>query len=457
MTLTALDIQRQAAIVSATTVVTSVANYGFSLLVIRLLAAPDYVQYASVQSLLLVLGSGGMAAVPWAVARHVALDSSHRAAGEALGFGLLASLVQGIVFAGLAFALVTPVAGLGLGATTAAAAFAMSLVAAPLGLLQGQQRLLEISALRIVEAVVRLGLSLLLLVSFAADPRSPVTGFAVGSAVLFALGLAVCQRSLPLRRASPRALRELLGRSLQLGAVQLCLASLGVVDTIVITFAGLLDGPASAYQIAALLGRVPLFLASAIALTYFQGLARAETDADVRDQLAPAMRLLLVLAVPIAVLVATCPPAVLGPLTGGRLDDVARLLPATAFIGVAVAAVTALSTLYQAREQYRRFFVVLLPIVLAQPAALVLAGRLGGVAAYAIAGAIVGSVALVVVNADLRRWRPWSGLRRSDVAGFVAVCALAALSLAQPWAWAAAMAAAAITCAPLLGLGSRRR
>ena len=87
-------VQRHAAVVSVTTLVVSIANYAFSLVLIRLLAAPDYVAYASVQSLLLVLGSGGMAAIPWAVARHVALTRTTRAAGEALGFGLVASVVQ---------------------------------------------------------------------------------------------------------------------------------------------------------------------------------------------------------------------------------------------------------------------------------------------------------------------------------------------------------------------------
>ncbi|WP_165070086.1 MATE family efflux transporter [Marisediminicola senii] len=428
-------VQRHAAVVSVTTLVVSIANYAFSLVLIRLLAAPDYVAYASVQSLLLVLGSGGMAAIPWAVARHVALTRTTRAAGEALGFGLVASVVQGLVFAGLSFALVAPASGVQLGVATGGAAFALSVIAAPLGLLQGQGRLVAISVLRLVETVVRIGLSLVLVVAVAADPLSPITGFIVGSVVLTVAALIVCRAAFPLRRAARATYRGLLRHSALLGVAQLALAALGAIDTVVIAWTQMNVIDARDYQVAALLGRVPLFVGAAVAMTYYSQIASAASAAAAHMQQARATRLIVLLGVPVAIMLATTPTWALDIIAPGQADQVSALLPWTAITGVTVATATVLACARQANEQYRRLFILLLPIVAVQPFALLIAGNLGTATTFAICAAAIGVLVVAVQSIDLLRWRPWRLIRISDLAGIAGVLVLAIIGRDVPWLW----------------------
>ena len=451
------QVQRHAAVVSATTLVVSIANYAFSLVLIRLLTAPDYVAYASIQSLLLVLGSGGMAAIPWAVARHVALTRTARAAGEALGFGLVASIVQGLAFAVLSFALVAPASGVQLGAAAGAAAFALSVIAAPLGLLQGLGRLVTISVLRLIETVVRIGVSLVLVVAVAADPLSPITGFIVGSAILTAAALVVSRAAFPLRRAARETYRGLLRHSALLGVAQLALAALGTMDTVVIALTTMAAGDARDYQVAALLGRVPLFVGAAVAMTYYPQIASAASAGAARLQQARATRLIVVVGLPVAVLLATSPTWALDIISPGHAAEVSGLLPLTAITGVTVATATVLACARQARERYGRLFVLLLPFVAVQPFLLVTAGNLGTATTFAVCAALVGVLVLAVLVFDLRSWRPWSLIQVSDLIGIVVVVVLAVVGREVAWVWWIAAVAAVLLCGyALLGRSSPR-
>lgn len=443
-------VQRHAAVVSVTTLVVSVANYAFSLVLIRLLAAPDYVAYASIQSLLLVLGSGAMAAIPWAVARHVALTRTTRAAGEALGFGLVASTVQGLAFAGLCFGIVAPSSGITLGAASATAAFALSVVAAPIGLLQGQGRLVTISVLRLLETVVRIGLSLALVLAVAADPLSPITGFIAASAVLTAAALYACRGAFPLRFAARATYRGLLKHSALLGIAQLALAALGTIDTVVIAWTGMSAIDARDYQVAALLGRVPLFLGTAIAMTFYAQIASAPSAAAARLLQGQATRLVFVLGAPAAFLLATTPAWILEVIAPGRSVEISQLLIFTAITGFAAAAATVIACARQASEAYGRLFALILPVVAAQPIVLSVAGNIGTSLTYAVCAAAFGVLALVVLSADLWSWRPWALLRAFDVGGIALIAVLAFVGREVAWVWWIAAAVAALLCATAL-------
>ncbi|NRG42355.1 hypothetical protein HRK28_15685 [Rathayibacter sp. VKM Ac-2835] len=443
-------VRRQSAVVSATTLVVSIANYAFSLVLIHLLTAPDYVAYASAQSLLLVLGSGGMAAIPWAVARHVAVARTTRAVSEALGFGLVASVLQGVVFAGLAFALVTPTSGVELGAATAAAAFALSVIAAPLGLLQGQSRFLSISALRLVEMVVRIGLSLLLLLLVAADPLSPVVGFIAGNAVLFVAALIACRVAFPLRRAALTTYSGLLRHSVLLGVAQLALAALGTADTVVIAMTGMSAIDARDYQVAALLGRVPLYLGTALAMTYFPIIAGAVSAEEARSHLRRVVRLIVVVAAPVSILIATTPAWALEIISPERSVEVGRLLPLTAITGFSVAVATVLACARQARRRYGRLFALLVPLVAVQPFALFAVGDGAGAVGFAATAAVFGVLAVAVLAVDLRSWQPWSLVRRVDVGAVLLVLVFATVGREIGWLWWVAATGGVVLCAWVL-------
>lgn len=421
--------------VTASTVATSAANYAFSLVLIHVLTPAGYSSYAAVQSLLLILGSGCMAAIPWALAHHVATDPTPGAARQAMGFGLVAASLQGIGFAAAAFAIVVPTAGLPLAWAAATAAFSLSLITAPLGVLQGRQQLRTIAALRVLETVVRLGVAGLLLAIVRRDPTLVVIGFTVGSLTLFVAAAVTTRWALPPRWSAPATSRSLLRRSVRLGVVQLALASIGVVDTIAVTFTSLSVPDTAAYQIAALLGRIPLYLGTAVALAYFPALSKLDHEHQAGPVLAAATRLMALVGVSVAALVATCPPVLLGFVTADHASQVRTLLPATAVCGATVATATVVLTGVQARGRYRTAMALVIPLALAQPLLLVATGHTGSVLAFAVAAATLGTAALVVAMAGSRAWRPWSQITRADLSWLAAATAAAVLAYLVPWAW----------------------
>lgn len=426
---------RGATALSLSTVVVSGANYAFALLMARLLGAGDYVAYASVQSVLLILGAGGMAAVPWAVAHHLATGDSPERGREALRFGLIASGLQGAVFAVAAALFAARVGDWTLATATAVAALSLSLIAAPMGVLQGRGRLPAMAVLRVVETVVRIASSLVLVLAVTAAPASPVAGFTLGGLTLLGLSLWLCRDLFPLRGAGWADTRSLASRSAMLGAAQLTLVAMGVVDTVVIGLTTLADGPASAYQVAALLGRVPLFLSAAVALSFYPAMASAGLGPDSRRLTRQAACLFLLLGVPTALLVATVPEwvmTILLPVQGPLLRP---LLPATALLGLSVGLLTVLATSHQAQGRFRRLMLVLVPSLLTQAVVLRLVGEQGSVEAYAWSGAVIAVLALVAVGVDLGVHRGAARPSWSTLLTGAALLGLAAVAYLYPPVW----------------------
>src|SRR5581483_11509328 len=119
--------------------------------------------------------------------------------------------------------------------------------------------------------------------------------------------LALCGRARPFFGAAASALRHLFRQSLRLGAIQILLASLGALDTVVIQAIGTHARDVSSYDVAALLGRIPLFLSGAIAVVFYQSMARARTDRECSVGLQSAMRLYLLAVGPFTILLANMP------------------------------------------------------------------------------------------------------------------------------------------------------
>ncbi len=440
-------VQAGASLLTVSTVVVSAANYLFSLVLIRLLAPSDFVRYVSVQSVLLVLGTGCMAAVPWAVAHHIATRPGRYAAGEALGFGFVASIVQGLVFAVVAVAVVAPTSGWSLAAASAMAAFALSVITAPIGLLQGWERLAQIAVLRLVEASVRIGTALLLVVLVARSPVSPVMGFILGNVVLLAWATWMCRTAFPLRRTTSSVLRAMLRRSLTLGGAQTLLALIAVVDTVVIGLAALDVRAASGYQVAALLGRVPLFLSAALAMGYYSGLAGAPSDELARGRMLVALRQFVRFAVPVAALLAGLPAWMARLLAPGAADPLTSVLPATATLGLTIGAVTVLTTWQQARGRFPTLFTVLLPIAAVQPVALIVAGRTWSLSGYAWCGVAIAVLTAIGVGRDVGARGLASLVPPTDLGLMALGCLGVAASHVSPglwWTWWAGAAPLAL-------------
>lgn len=452
------------------TLLVSAGNYVFSLVLARVLAPASFVDFAAVQSLLLVAGTGVMAAVPWVVARQVVLA---RAAGdeegvrESLAFGLGAAAAQAVPVAVVAGLLGWHLGGAALGTVAAVAGVALSLVAAPVGFLQGEDRFGAIAALRLAEAAVRVLVGLLLALVLTGSPVGALVGFPVGSAVLVLAGLWLCRRGFPLRRPRAGQVPVLLRQAAWLGAIQVVLTLLGAVDTIVAAAAGLSPDDAYAYQVAALLGRVPLFLSVAVAQALFPSLGAARDDAAVAHELRRGLALFLRVCAVVAVAAWTVPLPVLALVAPQGTEQVAELVRVTTVTGVVVGLLNVLTTAHQARGRFGAALRVLVPFAVLQPAALLVAGRLGALPFALVSAVVVSALAALL----LARSRPWwwtgsfaVGARGLGVAALAAAVVVAVVAVgraggpAATAAWVLGCAAVALlAAAPFLPVGVRRR
>lgn len=435
----AYSMSRIATLVSLTTVAISLANYAFSLLAVRILAPLAYARFASAQGLLLILGSGCMAAVPWALARHVAIDRSAEAARTAMHFGLWACAVQGLVFAIIGGVVLGEIAGAPAGLATAVAALLLSLVAAPLGILQGEQRLRRIAVLRAAETAVRVLGGTALLIWVGKDPQNAIWGFALGSAVLLAAGLLSNRRALPPRHGDPLVLRAFLQQSLNLGAIQVLVSMLGSLDTVAIQFAGVSREALPAYQVAALLGRVPLFMSSAISLAYYPAMARSDSEAACADQLRKALRLYFLITLPGIALGWYLPHRLLHAISPTNATEVGHLLRWTLVSSALLGLANVVTTAHQARGRFAAAIRLLVLPALLQFPLLVLGGRFLGLTGFTTILVALSGIAAGLVAMDARHWSPWAKSRKSAAAIIAGVVALGLFASASLYTWCAAV------------------
>jgi O-antigen/teichoic acid export membrane protein len=423
--------------------VVSGGNYAFTLAVVHLLRPAEFARFSASQGLLLVLGNGCMAAIPWAIARHVALSQGRRTKQEALHFGLLAAATQGLIAGPVAGVVLAVTANLAVGIVTGFAALALSLVAAPVGFLQGQGRVGMIANARIIEWLVRVGVGLVALLVVRRTASAALVGYGCGSVILVAVCLIACREGFPLRRGAAAVERALVRESLRLGGIQLALAMLGALDT-VSALASHFSGPvAGGYQAAALLGRVPLFLSTAISLAAYTHLARAREGRDVETQLTHALALYAIVTVPCVLICWTVPSSVLHVLFPARYADIKQILRYTSMSGAAVGWMDIISTAHQARGRYRPALAILGVAAVLQPVLLVVAGRGFGIWAFTATLVGVSAIGAIALTVDARRWirlrvpaRVWI-----TVAGMAVMMAFAGNS-AAPWAMSAALVCA---------------
>ena len=388
------------------TVVLSAGNYAFSFAIVHLLGPTEFAHFVAAQGLFLVIGSGCMAAIPWSMARFIAERRSVRARREAMYFGLVASAIQGLVAAVIAGALLWQTAGAAVGFVAAVGTFAISLVAVPVGFLQGVDRIGAISGLRILEFVFRVCSASLVVVLLSRSAPAALIGYPIGSAVLILAGLFMARSGFPPMRGEARAIRALVRHSASLGAIQVFLSMLTAIDTIAVLAAHLHTAATASYQAAALLGRVPLFLSTAISLALYTHLVTATSDKDVRSRMQQALSMYAALTVPFVIACVTVPPSILHTLLPASYSDTTRLLRYTAISGAAVGWIDAVSTAHQARARFRPAIWILGIAAILQPAVLIFAGRSAGVWAFATALTIVSVVTAVALTVDGRSWIP---------------------------------------------------
>lgn len=333
------------------------ANYALALVLLHLLPPDQYAVYGGLSSLMLVVGAAASSALPWLVSRELATQGgSYSHLGEMTGFVIAATLVE-VAMGGILVAAVGWQIGGSAGAMVASVAAASLFAGASAsGWLQGQRRFGALAVLRVAEAAIRL-LVTISIVYVGGGADLAILGFLTGGTLMFIGSVSMATLSRPLLRGA--ADRRLWRLAAGLLGVQAAVTALGTVDVIVIAAFAIDAQQAAAYQAAALFGRAPMFVATALAIAAFPSISAAgptlRLPADVRRWLTTFVWVVG----PVAILIGTAPPSLIGQVTPEGYA-VGRYLPWLACSGFFSALVLFITMIGRALGVFKPIVIVLM-------------------------------------------------------------------------------------------------
>lgn len=408
--------RRDSLVTVVSTGAVGVGNYGFALALVWVLPPRDFAVTASVSTLILVAATAANSALPWALAREVSRHPpASPARREAVGFVLCASLLTGLVAAGVVVALSSPYASTGVMAAAAWAVLAVFVIQVSGGHMQGSGRFVLLAGLGVVEVALKLGFGLGLAAA-GGGAAGAVSGAALAATAWAAVGILYLRGEIGLPRRA--AGRELWTLSRGIGTVQAGVVLLTTLDVVVGSIVEHGSRAMAGYQAMLVFARVPFFVAGAVSAVAYPRLtaARAQATAVVSE----GMSLYLALSVAAAAAVATAPSRLIRFVLPSAYASDTRLLLPLALAGLSAGQINLLTTFFQAEDRFAQVARLVWPAVPAAAVLFALVGRSPGSLAWASAGAD-GAVAVVLTVAAGRRYR------RAGVAGRSAAWALAAV------------------------------
>ena len=410
------------------TLLSGALNYGYTLALVLLLSPTEYSAFAGAQSLLLLAGTVAASTIPWVLAHELATGSGdHLRRQQAVWFALSVNAAQGLVAAVVVVAVSASFADPATLAALAGASLMVFVASTMLGWAQGLERFRLLGGLIVLEVVVKIALGVLL-VEAGLGTAGAIGGAIFGAAAVIAVtGPAMNGDLRPSR--FPTALRALWRKAIGMGSVQVGVTGLAVLDVIIAAVLLAAGSELATFQLAATLGRVPLFFAVAISTVVFPALSR---DPSQGARVVDAFARLLWLSVPFYAAAATAPPELLNAVLPAGYEEVGRFLPFTAAAGVAYAAVLLSANCLKAISAFRVTLralataaVVVIPLLIAGAVAF---GELGIAATSAAGGALTLALVMAAVV------RIWPGLRwRLLVAPALLILALPILVLARDY------------------------
>ncbi|MGC0333600.1 O-antigen/teichoic acid export membrane protein [Streptomyces sp. SAI-170] len=392
--------ERGARWITTGAVAVGVLNYGYALVLTRLLDVRAFSVFAAGQRVVLAAASVALVALPWVLAQALARAGSQAERAGAIRFTAALGLVSGLVAAGVVAVIAGQFAGPATTLMLALATLLMYVTTTTLGWLQGTERLRTLACITVSEAALKFAAGVLLVAVVGLSDTGAVA--ALGICVL---PLVVCwpygaHAARTVRRPRTRVHRDLGRRVRGIAAVQAMVALVASADVVLVALLPVADADAASYQASAMLGRVPLFLASAISTAFFPALSRR---GDTTSLTASAVRMYLVIALPVSAVCATVPSAVIGVLFPADYGRMSALLAFAAVSGCAVGALNLAATFSQAVDDFRCVRTQAVGLVLCVAAPL-LGWQAGGIIGLA-AGSVCGTVpaAALLVGRQMRR------------------------------------------------------
>ncbi|MFI9741513.1 lipopolysaccharide biosynthesis protein [Streptomyces sp. NPDC052494] len=428
-------------------------NYMYALALTRLLDVSEYATFAAGQGLIVCTAAVAVVTVPWMLAQALARAGSDTERAEAVRFSIVTSIAGGTLAAVVVAAVAREFAGTVTTLVVAGSTFAIYVTRVSAGWLQGTERLRTLAVLNSGEAVLKFGVGLFFVAALGLGEAGALAAFAV--AVLpYAFFLPHRFRRAPQRPWRAVTVdRELWRRAVGVASLQGVVAMLAASDIVLVAMLPTDRSAAASYQAAVMLGRIPLFLASAVSIAFLPALSRRRAGDPLT---AGALRMYLTVAVPLTVVAATAPGAVLTAVFPAGYTMVSTLMACTATAGLALGALALLVTFAQAANDYAclRTLLVGLGVYLT---ALVTGWAVGGVLGMAIGGLCGTVVALVLLAVRHARQHGFGVAERPFGRVVLPLLALAgALALLRPYAVLWLVAAVTVTFVALWRFFGRR-
>ncbi len=407
-------------------------NYGYSTSLTWLLPVDAYSVFVSGQVMLTVCGTIAGAWLPWLIAQGIA-ESPGSAFGRraSVSFAALLGCLQGFVAGVIVFLVAGQFSS---GPTQLLLSVSAGLIffsAISVGYLQGLERFSLLATFLVGEVTVKVAFGLLFVLG-GGGSLGALAGFGLSSLVVISGGVLVMRGDLRWCGALLRR-RDLWRRGGWLLGIQ---AGIVVFVNLDVLLAGVLVEPGvdlARYQVSTILGRIPLPLTVALATAVFPELSASQARS--RPALRASARFFLGTTVPVALVIATLPQAVIDLLFPSSYGGISALLPITATTGVLLSAVYLTAIVYLAGRRFRTA-ARLLAIGLGLHAAAIVAGlALGGIRGLAVGAAVGGACMLALLLFQGRRSLSQVG-RPLDTAAVAAATATVLLFLRQfPIAW----------------------
>ncbi|MFJ9723879.1 lipopolysaccharide biosynthesis protein [Streptomyces sp. NPDC101209] len=417
-------------------------NYGYALLLTRLLDVDDFATYAAGQGLVLCAATIALVAIPWVLAQALARARSQTDRGDAVRFAVVMAVTGGLVAGGVVALVATRFADAATVAALGVVTVLIYITRVSGGWLQGTERMRTLAGVLTGEAALKVVVGLFLVSVLGLGATGALAAFGIAALPLLIWWPYGMTRGGG-RWAEARANRDLWRRAVELGTVQSLVALMATIDLVLVTLLPAGAAATASYQASVMMGRAPLFLASAVSVAFFPALSRRRMGTPLA---ANAMRMYLFVAFPLAAVYATTPPAVLDVIFPADYGLLSRLVMFTAVSGFAIGGINLVSTFFQAVNdqscQSRQAAGVLLFVT-----GLVIGWQVGGVLGLAIGGCCGAVVALLLlVRLLVRRQGAGVFAQLPLVEPVVLTCVLVALR-PVPAAWLVAATVTGVTAA----------
>ncbi|MEU8519948.1 hypothetical protein [Streptomyces sp. NBC_01216] len=335
--------------IATAAVAVGVLNYAYALVLTRLLDVGDYAVFAAGQGLVVCTAAIAVVTVPWMLAQALARAQSEAARSEAVRFAVVTGVIGGVLAALVVALVAAQFAGTSTTLVIAGATFLIYVTRVSAGWLQGTERLRTLGVVTTAEAVLKTAVGLVFVAALGLGEAGALAAFGVGVLPF----LLVRPRGFRGGHGRPwlaaTANRALWRRAVGVASLQGVVALMAAVDVILVATLPTDRSEAASYQAAVMLGRVPLFLASAVSIAFLPALSRRRAGAPLTGD---ALRMYLKVAVPMTAVVATTPGSLLSRVFPAGYTEVGVLLSLTAVTGLALGALALLVTFCQAVNDY---------------------------------------------------------------------------------------------------------